>query len=172
ALSQKQVLFVSPNREQVERALSAFLCYFPNPSANIWATEISDALFIGTHPDLVKNYDPSTVVVDLVNDCAIGGEKNEFCANLLLETMLYSQEMSFTDSRIFFQGKISAIFTLLKSVLELLTIDESQRVHRLQEIFNKYPTDSLQLIIQMSQNLNQLLAKYLEISPDLISMGT
>ena len=161
ALGLRQILFVGKNREVVEQALSAFLTFYPHPSVNLWTENMSDAHFIGTRPDLVENYDESTVVVDLIKSKIIGGEKIEFCANLLNETMAFAKEMSVSESHIFFQGKISAIFTLLKALLEVLTLEKKDQKQRFQELFQKYPQDSLQLMAQMSRNLNPLLAKIL-----------
>jgi hypothetical protein len=161
ALGLRQVLFVGKNREIVEQALSAFLTFYPHPSVNLWTENMSDAHFIGTLPDLVKNYDESAVIVDLDKNKVIGGEKIEFCANLLYETIAFGKEMSVSESHIFFQGKISAIFTLLKALLEVLTLEKKDQQQRFQELFKKYPQDSLQLMAQMSRNLNPLLAKIL-----------
>ncbi|OLS14814.1 MAG: hypothetical protein RBG13Loki_1573 [Promethearchaeota archaeon CR_4] len=161
ALGMRQVLFVGTNREVVEQALSAFLTFYPHPSVNLWTESSSDAHFIGTRPDLVKNYDESTVIVDLINRKVVGGEKIEFCANLLNETMMYAKEMSVSESHIFFQGKISAVFTLLKALLEVLMLEKKDQQKQFNELFRKYPQDSLQLMAQMSRNLNPLLAKIL-----------
>ncbi len=161
ALGLRQVLFVGKNRDAVEQALSAFLTFYPHPSVNLWTENMSDAHFIGTRPDLVKNYDESSVVVDLAKNIVVGGEKIEFCANLLNETIEFAKEMSVSESHMFFQGKISAIFTLLKALLEVLTLEKKDQLQRFQELFKKYPQDSLQLMAQMSRNLNPLLAKTL-----------
>jgi hypothetical protein len=59
----------------------------------------------------------------------------------------------------FFQGKISAIFTLLKGFLEILTLDEGEQQDHFREMIKKYPEDSVDLILQISRNLNPLLAK-------------
>lgn len=164
ALSLRQVLFVGTEQESVEQVLGAFLAYYPHPSVVMWAETVSDALFVGTRPDLVQFYDPSTVIIDLVNNAVIGGEKNEFCADLLVETLLFAQETSFAESRRFFQSEISEIFTQLKTALELLALEEPEQQRRFREMISKYPPDSIQLLTQISEKLNPFLAKTLRAS--------
>ena len=159
ALSFQQVLFVSQDHQQVEQVLRDLLSYYPHPSVTLWTEEPSDSLFVGTRPDLAKFYSKVPVIVDLDTNVVIGGTKNEFCATLLGETLQFASEMSVPESRIFFQGKISAIFTLLKAFLEILTLDEASQQQNLREMLLRYPEDSIELVYQIGRNVNKLLAK-------------
>ncbi|HMF33386.1 MAG TPA: hypothetical protein VKK79_18315, partial [Candidatus Lokiarchaeia archaeon] len=159
AISLQQVLFVSVDRQKVEQAISALLSYYPHPSVTLWTEKPSDSLFVGTSPNLAEFYSKDCVVVDLDSNSVSGGRSNEFCANLLQETLEFASEMTVAESRMFFQGKISAIFSLVKAFLEVLSLDEAQQQVTLHKVYHRYPEDSIELVYQIARNVNKLLAK-------------
>ncbi len=161
ALSHHQVLFVSQDRQKAERAISDLLNYYPHPSVTLWTEEPSDSLFVGTRPDLAKFYTNDPVVVDIETRYIHNGKKNEFCRNLLKETLQFASEMSDQESRLFFQGKISAIFSLVKGFLEILPLEENQQRQSILDMSQRYPEDSLELVYQIARNVNKFLAKAL-----------
>ncbi len=161
ALSLEQVLFVSRDRQRAEKAIGALLNYYPHPSVTIWTEEPSDSLFVGTTPDLALFYGTESVVVDLDGGKILNGRKNEFCRTLLKETLQFAPEMSISESRLFFQGKISAIFSLVKGFLEVLTHNEEKQHQCILDMLQRYPEDSIELVYQIARNVNKLLAKIL-----------
>ncbi len=161
ALSLQQVLFISKDRQRVENAISALLNYYPHPSVTLWTEEPSDSLFVGTTPDTALFYGTEAVMVNLDTGTIINGKKNEFCRNLLKETIQFATEMSISESRLFFQGKISAIFSLVKGFLEVIAYEETKQHQLIFDMLERYPEDSVELVYQIARNINKLLAKVL-----------
>lgn len=158
-LGLRQVLFTSKDPEKVKQALSAFLAWYPHPSVTLWTESASDSSFIGTRPELAKNYDPSIVIVDLDQNEIVGGTKNEFCAKLLRETQQFLKIMSVRDSRIYFLERISGFFALFKNLLKALAMDEAHQEEYFQGAVKENSLDSVQLTIEIGENLNPLLAQ-------------
>ncbi len=170
-LGQQQVVFVANDRNLVELSLSAVLAYYPLPSVILWTEGPSDCRLVGTRPNQINNYEKNAVIVDIVNNKVIGGEKNEFCSNLFKEAMIFARESSVIESRKFFQQKVSSIFTLLKDLLEILSLEENRQQERFQNILEGVNTlegrATIHLLLLMSENLNPLLARKLKKFLDL-----
>lgn len=164
ALSLEQVLFVSKERQKVEIAIGALLNYYPHPSVTIWTEDPSDSLFVGTTPDIALFYGQDSVIVDLDSGTIYNGKKNEFCRNLLKETLQFAPEMSTSESHLFFQGKLSAIFSIVKGFLEIITYEEKRQQQCILDMLQRYPEDSIELVYQIARNVNKLLAKILRQS--------
>ena len=156
---QQQILFVGENRRLVEDVLIAFLAYYPHPSVKLWAEEPSDCLLVGSPPGQVQNYPKGTVILDLDNRRVIGGEKNEFCANLIKKTEMFARTATVPETRIFVQTQVGAIFTLLKALLQAISLEgREERRRQFVTILKSSPETTVRLVGQMSKNLHPWLA--------------
>ncbi len=176
-LTQKQTVFVGESRKQVEEMIGTILNFYPHPSVKFWAEMPGEYLIVGTHPINTVNFKKSSVFVDLVKNQVTGGEKNAFCSDLMKKTIQLAEVESISEARVFFQGKISNVFSLLKTFLDILSKSETQ-TKQLEKLLPLYSPAALELIAKMSENLNTLLAKTLKHSKSvrdvigLMGMGT
>ncbi|HMF34178.1 MAG TPA: hypothetical protein VKK79_22325 [Candidatus Lokiarchaeia archaeon] len=160
-LSLRQILFIGNDRMLVEQTLSAILAFYPHPAAILWVEEPSDSLLVGTSPSFTGFYPKSTVIVDLSNQTILGGDKNDFCSTLMQETVKLAQEASVPEARLFFQQRVSSLFSFLKEMLRTLTLAEKDQSKRLEEILKSFPVATIQLLAKMSENFNFNLASNL-----------
>jgi len=153
-----QIFFCGEDRKLVEQALSALIAYYPHPSVVLWTEEPSNCLIVGTRPDLIQKPDKFTVVVNLMNGKVKGGEKNEYCSNLIKETLKFAGNGSISQARIFFQRQVSSLFSLLKSLLEILPLDDESQARQCQAVLKDQTLAKVKLVAQMCEILNPLLA--------------
>ncbi len=154
-----QVFFIGEDRKLVEQVLSAFLAYYPTPSVVLWIEEPSTCLIVGTRPNLIQNTQKSTVIVDLDHNKVLGGEKNKYCSDLLEDTLRFALRTSVSEARLYFQRQVSSLFSLLKSLLEILPLDEESQSRQCQVILKDQTLAKVKVIAQMCENLNPVLAE-------------
>ncbi|OLS13841.1 MAG: hypothetical protein RBG13Loki_2518 [Promethearchaeota archaeon CR_4] len=83
--------------------------------------------------------------MNLIDGKITGGEKNEYCSNLVQETLNFIRKASVSESRLFFQRQVSSLFSLLKSLLEILPLDEQSQSRQCQAILKDQPLPKLRL---------------------------
>ena len=96
------------------------------------------------------------MIVDLDKNVIHGGEKNEFCSELMKETKILLQNDSIHGGRVFFQGKVSSVFSILKTILRAYVEEEDDA---LKNIIKYCPKAVAKLIEHMCYGLNPLLAE-------------
>ena len=159
----QQVLLVGNDRKRIEQSLSTILSYYLLPSATLWSENKSDKMLIGGSPSLVKEFDKSVVVADYDNKRIFGGEKNDFCAQVLEETEKYAQHSSVPEARAYFQRKISTVFTVLKDILRSFINSDSPNVgQKTQDLLWNLKMEEIHLLARISRNVNPFLARMLE----------
>ncbi|MFX0090646.1 MAG: hypothetical protein ACFFBD_02695 [Candidatus Hodarchaeota archaeon] len=171
-LSQRQIIFVGENKEEVEQTISALLAFYPHPSVTLWSKYPEDHLLVGTHPYVLPHYDrESALVVDLETNQVHEGEKNTFCAELMEETKQIAQQSSIYDAKLSFLTKVSSLFELIKSLLIIFASKDEEQQRDIQDILEKFPKPVSHLIARMSENLNvivsQKVQKFLDVSTNL-----
>ncbi|MFX0090849.1 MAG: hypothetical protein ACFFBD_03720, partial [Candidatus Hodarchaeota archaeon] len=164
-LTRQPVIFIGDKKYAVEQALSTLLTFYPCPSVCIWAdTPINDCLLIGTHSKNLDYYDKEpALIVDLRTYKVKRGEKNEFCAQLIAETIRIGQKSSLLDAKIYFQSKISSLFVIFRALLEISAIEKEKQPQEFQNLLANYPKANIHLILRMSNNLNSILGKKIQI---------
>ncbi|OLS25738.1 MAG: hypothetical protein HeimC3_13170 [Candidatus Heimdallarchaeota archaeon LC_3] len=160
-LTQQKILFVSLEKEKLKSTINALLTFYPQPAVNLWAEKPSDGLIVGTDPKLVSEYDHKNIlIVDMENDKIFGGEKNEYCENLLIDTTKLIRDLSVTEARRFFLGKISSIFNILTSLLEVSILEDNEKQFRV--ILKVCPKAVIHLITKMSKDIHPILSKRID----------
>lgn len=152
-LTLQQILFVGSDRKQVERALSALLAFYPHPSVALWAEKPSEALLVGIPPTEVSNYKNGPVIVDLDKGTVTGGTRNEYISNTVRDTLVVANNASVAEARLFFQGKISSFFVLIRLLLDYVTLDKAGRLSAIQDYQRGIHPALLQLIVRMARKL-------------------
>jgi hypothetical protein len=156
-LGQNQVLIIGYEQNEIQHTVNALVTFYPHQSVMTWAEEPTETLLVGTHPSLVKEFDKKNIlIVDLDKGEIIGGEKNEFCSELMKETKTLLQDISIQESRRFFQGKVSSVFSILKTILRAYVEEEDDA---LKNIIKYCPKAVAKLIERMCFGLNPLLAE-------------
>ncbi len=161
-LIQKQIVFIGESKELVEQTLSALMTFYPHPSVVLWTERPSDYLLVGTHPNNVKNFDKNALIVDLTNNQITGGEKNQFCSELVEKTVQLAEVTSLEEAQVFFQGKIANLFALLKNLLDLIGTEEDIEQRNVKKLLEFHPPATLKLLARMSSSINMLLAKNIQ----------
>ncbi len=152
-LTLQQILFVGSDRKQVERALSALLAFYPHPSVTLWADQPSESLLVGVPPAQVINYKNSPIIVDLDTGIVTGGNRNEYIANTVKDTLVVARDASVSEARLFFQGKISSFFVLIRLLLDYVTLGKAERISAIQDYQRGIHPALLQLIVRMARKL-------------------
>ncbi|OLS26655.1 MAG: hypothetical protein HeimC3_07570 [Candidatus Heimdallarchaeota archaeon LC_3] len=156
-LGQKKILITGYEQNEVQQTVNALVTFYPHPSVVTWTEEPTDVLLVGTHPSLVKEYDTKDILIlDLDKSTISGGNKNEFCAELMKETKVLLQDISIQEARRFFQGKVSSIFSILKTILRAYVEEEDEA---LKNIVKYCPKAVAKLIERMCVGFNPLLAE-------------
>lgn len=162
-LAKSQIVFIG-DKSKVEKVLSALLAFYPSPSLTIWTKEKKEHLIVGTHPDCLHFYSESSLIVDLTRNAVLNGHKyeNEYCKLLMNETIEMASNTSLQQTRLSFQAKISGLFALIKSLLEIFTIGKDLQKTYTLDLLKFYPADTLSLIIKMGEDINHSLFKNLQ----------
>ena len=109
----------------------------------------------------MSEYDHKDIlIVDMEKDKITGGEKNEYCENLLIETTKLIRDLSVTEARRFFLGKISSIFNIITSLLEVSIQDDNDKQFNV--ILKVCPKAVIQLITKMSKDIHPILSKRIQ----------
>ena len=160
-ISQRQIVFVGYDQNVVQTTMNALLTFYPHPSVSLWSDEPTDVLLVGTHPSNIDYYQgKSAVIVDLDHNVILGGEKNDLCSALIGETKTLIQDISIAEARRYFQGKLSSIFMILKSLLEIMF--EPEEKQKFQVVLKVCPRPMIRLIERMSEGFNPTLAKKIQ----------
>lgn len=152
-LTLQQILFVGQDRKQVERALSALLAFYPHPSVTLWAENPSDSLLVGVPPSQVLNYKNNPLIVDLENGLVTGGSRNEYISNTIQDTLSIARNASISEARLFFQGKISSFFVMIRMLLDYIPLEKTARLEAIREYQRGLHPALLQLIVKMARKL-------------------
>jgi hypothetical protein len=153
-LTLQQILFVGQDKKMVERAISALLAFYPHPSVTLWAETASDSLLVGIPPSQVSSYKTAPVVVDLDRGTVVGGYHNEYVAETIQETLVVARDVSVSDARLFFYGKISSFFVLLRLLLDFVPLEKEERLLAIQAYQQGMKPALVQLIVRMARKLD------------------
>ncbi len=160
-LTQDPVVFVG-SKDLVEQTISALLNFYPHPSVTFWIESPTEYLISGTHPDNLQKFQETHLIVDLMNQKVIGGEKNEFCLDLVQKTVELAEVVSMNEAKVFFQGKIANLFAVLQNLMNLVSIEEENQPKELERLLKTHSPAALDLLAKMGSNLNIMLVKNIE----------
>jgi hypothetical protein len=160
-LTQQKILFIGLEKERIKTTINALLTFYPQPSVELWAEKPSDGLIIGTDPKYLREYEKKNIlIVDMENDKILGGENNEYCGNLVKETTKLIRDLSVTEARRFFLGKVSSIFNIITSLLEVSIQEDHEKQFHV--ILKVCPKAVIHLITKMTKDLHPVLSERIE----------
>ncbi len=160
-LSHKKVVILG-ERNKVEPLVAIILNFIPIPSFLLWSETAVPHTLSGHPPTIDKRYLHQAVIVDLDSKKIINGRSNNFCKQLIEETIQIGR-FSPSDSRLYLQSKLSAVYIVISQLIDGFHDNRESIQKNVVHLFLDREEDEKEFIHELTKELNPLLAWKLEL---------